>query len=105
VAARVDQARGLIAESFPKGTRVSAPAGGFILWVELPSGLDSVALYQACLAEQICIAPGLLFSASPRFRHGIRLGVGGEWSAQHPRALRRIGALAQQQLAAAPLAA
>jgi DNA-binding transcriptional MocR family regulator len=105
VAARVDEARGLIAESFPKGTRVSDPAGGYILWVELPGGLDSVALYEACLAEHICIAPGLLFSASPRFRHCIRLGVGGRWTEQHPQALRRIGALARQLLAAAPLAA
>jgi DNA-binding transcriptional MocR family regulator len=105
MAQRVDEARGLIAESFPKGTRVSDPAGGYILWVELPGNLNSVALYEACLAENICIAPGLLFSASPRFRHCIRLGVGGRWTAQHPQALRRIGALARQLLAAAPLAA
>ncbi|MDC6167828.1 aminotransferase-like domain-containing protein [Paucibacter sp. XJ19-41] len=105
VATRVDAARGLISASFPKGTRVTDPAGGYILWVELPAQLDSVALYEACLAENICIAPGLMFSASPRFRHCIRLGVGGHWGPQHPRALRRIGALAQQLLDAAPLAA
>lgn len=107
VAARVDQARQLIAESFPKGTRVSDPAGGFILWVEMPEALDSAALYQACLAEHICIAPGLMFSASPRFRHCIRLGVGGRWGEEHPRALRRIGALARELLerGAGPMAA
>jgi DNA-binding transcriptional MocR family regulator len=37
IAARVDEARGLIAESFPRGTRVTDPAGGYILWVELPT--------------------------------------------------------------------
>ncbi|HEX2012883.1 MAG TPA: PLP-dependent aminotransferase family protein, partial [Roseateles sp.] len=106
VAARVDAARGLIAESFPKGTRVSDPAGGFILWVELPGAMDTVALYESCLAENICIAPGLMFSASPRFRHCIRLGVGGHWGPQHPRALRRVGALAGELLAlTAPAAA
>jgi DNA-binding transcriptional MocR family regulator len=98
VASRVDQARTLIAESFPRGTRVSAPAGGFTLWVELPEGLDSVALYERCLEERIVIAPGSMFSASTRFRHCIRLGVGGHWRAEHPQALRRIGALAQAQV-------
>jgi DNA-binding transcriptional MocR family regulator len=101
VAMRVDQARGLIAESFPKGTRVTDPAGGFILWVELPEGLDSLALFEACMAENICIAPGTMFSASARFRHCVRLGVGGRWGAEHPQALRRIGAIAQQMLVAA----
>ncbi|QPF71908.1 PLP-dependent aminotransferase family protein [Roseateles sp. DAIF2] len=106
IAARVDEARGLIAESFPKGSKVTDPAGGYILWVELPPQLDSVALYEACLAENICIAPGLMFSASPRFRHCVRLGVGGRWGPQHPRALRRIGELATQLLlSSAPLAA
>ena len=95
IAARVDQARQMIAESFPKGTRVSDPAGGFILWVELPDGLDTALLYEACLAEHIIIAPGMMFSASPRFRNCVRLGVGGHWGEAHPRALRRIGALAK----------
>ena len=98
IAARVDQARRLIAESFPKGTRVSDPAGGFILWLELPESLDAAQLYEACLAEQIVIAPGLMFSASPRFRHCVRLGVGGRWGPEHPQALRRIGALARTLL-------
>ncbi|HQY08570.1 MAG: PLP-dependent aminotransferase family protein [Burkholderiales bacterium] len=94
IAARVDEARGLIAESFPKGTRVTDPAGGFILWVELPAGSDSVALFRACLAERICIAPGTMFSATGRFNHCIRLGVGGRWDAPQRAALARVGAIA-----------
>ena len=35
---QVDAARGVIAESFPRGTRVTRPSGAFILWVELPQG-------------------------------------------------------------------
>jgi DNA-binding transcriptional MocR family regulator len=53
------------------------------------------------MAENICIAPGAMFSASPRFRHCIRLGVGGRWGAEHPQALCRVGALAGQMLAEA----
>ena len=95
-AARLDEARGLIAESFPKGTRVTDPSGGYILWVELPAGSDSVALYQACIAERIVIAPGTMFSATERYRHCLRLGLGGRWDAAQRAGLRRVGALATQ---------
>jgi DNA-binding transcriptional MocR family regulator len=94
VAARMDEARGLIAQHFPKGTRVTDPAGGFILWVELPEQIDSQALLQACLLERICFAPGTMFSATDRFRHCLRLGMGGQWGDAERVALRRVGQLA-----------
>ena len=94
LAARVDEARGLIARHFPQGTRVTNPAGGLILWAELPRGTDSLALFQACLAENIVIAPGTMFSATDHFRHCVRLGLGGTWDDAHRRALRRVGSLA-----------
>jgi DNA-binding transcriptional MocR family regulator len=94
IALRVDQARRLIAQHFPRGTRVTDPPGGFILWVELPAALDAYALYQACLAEHICIAPGALFSATDRYRHCIRLGVGGRWDDAQRQALVRVGEIA-----------
>ncbi len=100
VAARMDTARGLIAESFPKGTRVTDPAGGFILWVELPGGLDSMVLSQACLERRICIAPGTMFSATDRFRHCLRLGVGGRWDDTQQAALREVGTIARRLLGA-----
>lgn len=99
IAARVDEARGLIAESFPRGTRVTDPAGGYILWVELPPGSDSLALFHACLAEHICFAPGTMFSATDRYRRCLRLGVGGRWDAEQRAGLRRIGELARAMLA------
>lgn len=94
IAARVDEARALISRHFPKGTRVTAPAGGFILWLELPGDIDSIALFEACLDEHICIAPGGLFSATDRFRHCMRLGLGGKWGEAERRALKRVGQLA-----------
>jgi DNA-binding transcriptional MocR family regulator len=96
VAQRVDEARGLIAESFPKGTRVTDPPGGFILWVELPAGSDSLALFEACLQERIVFAPGTMFSSTGRYRHCLRLGVVGRWDEAQRRALRRIGELAHK---------
>jgi DNA-binding transcriptional MocR family regulator len=94
MALRIEQARELIAESFPAGTRVTDPSGGFILWVELPAAIDSMRLYEAALDERIVVAPGTLFSASERYRHCIRLGVGGAWDEAARRALRRVGEIA-----------
>ncbi|MFO0232027.1 MAG: aminotransferase class I/II-fold pyridoxal phosphate-dependent enzyme, partial [Burkholderiales bacterium] len=94
IAARVDEARGLVAEHFPRGTRVTDPPGGFILWVELPGAVDSVRLFHACRAERICIAPGVIFGTGNRYRHCVRLGVGGAWGEPYRAALARVGAIA-----------
>ena len=92
--ARIEAARGVIARHFPPGTRVSDPPGGLLLWLELPRALDSVQLHEACLARQILIAPGTVFSASGRFRNCLRIGVGGDWSLEHLQALARVGDMA-----------
>jgi DNA-binding transcriptional MocR family regulator len=93
-AQHVEAARAVIAESFPKGTRVTRPLGGFILWVELPRGCDSVALFERLLARGISIAPGPMFSASQRYRNCLRISVGQTWDERAERALREVGRLA-----------
>ncbi|HEX2332655.1 MAG TPA: PLP-dependent aminotransferase family protein, partial [Burkholderiales bacterium] len=92
---QVDIARGVIAESFPRGTRVTRPAGAYIIWVELPKGCDSVGLFDRLLERGITIAPGPMFSASQRYRNCMRLSVGQVWDERHERALREVGRLAQ----------
>lgn len=91
---QVDAARGMIAESFPRGTRVTRPSGAYILWVELPRSCDSIALFERLLELGITIAPGPMFSASQRYRNCMRLSIGQAWTARHERALRDIGRLA-----------
>jgi DNA-binding transcriptional MocR family regulator len=60
---------------FPSGTRVSSPAGGFVLWVQMPDEMDSLVLYQRALAAGITVAPGYIFSATPKYRNFIRLNA------------------------------
>ena len=93
--AQVDAARGVIAESFPRGTRVTRPSGAYILWAELPKDCDSVALFERLLERGITIAPGPMFSASQRYRNCMRLSVGQVWDERHERALREVGRLAR----------
>ncbi len=50
-----------IARYFPAQTRVSQPAGGYFLWLELPQQMDSLKLFRMALAQGISIAPGPIF--------------------------------------------
>ena len=93
LADRVADMRALITESFPEGTRVSAPAGGFILWIELPEPCEAEALYASCVRENILFPPGPLFSASGGFRRHLRLNASAA-GAEVEKAVRRIGELA-----------
>ena len=97
--AQVDAARGVIAESFPRGTRVTRPTGAYIVWVEMPKGCDSVALFERLLERGITIAPGPMFSASQRYRNCMRLSIGQAWAEKHEQALREVGRLAQHLFA------
>ncbi|MFJ2990611.1 PLP-dependent aminotransferase family protein [Collimonas sp. NPDC087041] len=91
--------RRAIEASFPAGTKVSQPAGGFVLWLELPKGFDSRSLFDDALEQGICFAPGDVFSASRRFRNCLRLSVGSAWNDRIEDGIQRLGQLAQKLLA------
>lgn len=87
-----------IEASFPAETRVSRPAGGFALWVELPKGFDSRTLFDEALENGICFAPGDVFSASRRYRNCLRLSAGSTWNDRIEKGVRRLGSLARAQI-------
>ena len=62
-----------IGKSFPQGTALSRPSGGYFLWVELPMRIDSLKLRDAAMEKNISICPGPIFSVGGEFRHFIRL--------------------------------
>ncbi len=93
---QLEQMRGAIAAHFPAGTRVSRPRGGFVLWVELPPGRDSVLLYQRARAVDISIMPGTLFSNGDRYRSFLRLSAGHTWDQRTEQAIATLGTLAEE---------
>ncbi len=94
--AQVDLTRQAIAEAFPEGTRISSPLGGFVLWVELPNGVDAYELQSAALSEKISLAPGPIFSPRERFSNYIRLSCGFPWSERAAKAIRTLGRLTSE---------
>ncbi|MHC6225277.1 GntR family transcriptional regulator MpaR [Pseudomonas sp. X10] len=84
-----------IARHFPAQTRVSQPAGGYFLWLELPEQMDSLKLFQMALAQGISIAPGPIFSPTRRFGNCIRLNYGSPWSDTAENAMETLGRIAR----------
>lgn len=88
---QVQQVSHAIAESFPREIKMTRPAGGLVLWVELPARVDALRLQTKALAEKINIAPGPMFSSRQSYRNFIRISCGEPWS---PKIERAIGVLA-----------
>ncbi|RQO81578.1 PLP-dependent aminotransferase family protein [Acidovorax sp. FJL06] len=82
-----------IAESFPPGTRVTRPQGGYFLWLELAPHIDAIALMRQALQAGVSLMPGQLFSADRRFSHCIRLNFGAAPAHEITRATHILGAL------------
>jgi DNA-binding transcriptional MocR family regulator len=86
-----------ILESFPKGTKVSQPQGGFFLWIELDKKIDTAEFYHLAMKHNISIAPGRIFSFQDQFSNCMRLSFGLPWSNELRQSIQTLGRLATQQ--------
>jgi DNA-binding transcriptional MocR family regulator len=77
---QTEQMRFMLARHCPKGTRISNPRGGFVLWVEMPRGNDCIDIFNQALERGISLLPGILFSATRRYKNFIRISCGQPWS-------------------------
>ena len=86
-----------MARHFPAGTRMTHPTGGFILWVEMPVGIDSIKLYHRALEQGISIVPGPLFSLSNKYGNYVRLSAA-QWDERIEQGVATLGKLAHELL-------
>lgn len=93
---QISEMRNAIVAAFPEPIKLTRPAGGFVLWVELPKTVSALALHERALAEKISIAPGPMFSATQRFRNFIRVNCGHRWSRDIERAIDILGRLVKR---------
>ncbi|EIJ34807.1 PLP-dependent aminotransferase family protein [Thiothrix nivea] len=85
-----------ISQYFPAGTKVTQPKGGFVLWVELAEGVDTLQLTQRMLKQKASIAPGQIFSATQKYRNCIRLSCAQPWTEELEIMLKELGGWLQQ---------
>jgi DNA-binding transcriptional MocR family regulator len=95
---QVQQMSNAVGRYFPAGTKVTRPQGGYVLWVELPNGVDSLELHRRALAQKISIAPGPIFSAKQKHKNFIRLSCGLPWSEKIDRAVQTLADLARKSV-------
>src|SRR5690606_19148078 len=86
----------VLADAFPRGTRVTRPAGGYFLWVELPPGGDALQLQRQASSFGISLAPGPMFSASRGFGECLRLNCGHPLEPRIEEALATLGRMAAE---------
>jgi 2-aminoadipate transaminase len=88
----------------PPGARWTAPAGGSAFWVELPTGVDPVALAAAAAERGVAYAPGEAFRLAGEAPPAVYLS----FAAAGPDAIRegveQLAALVAGQLATRPSA-
>jgi DNA-binding transcriptional MocR family regulator len=81
-----------VLDRFPAGTRVSHPLGGFVVWVQLPRGVDANRVHADARRRGVGVSPGPIYSAAGQYRDCLRLSGGHPWS---DRTARGLDALAE----------
>lgn len=91
--AAAEQMTAVVAASFPQGTRVSRPAGGYVLWVELPQTVDALDLHARALEAGISVVPGHLFGTRG-YEHFVRLSFAQPFTERIRAAVEAVGRIA-----------
>lgn len=71
--AQRDAMRAALEAHLPKGCRWTVPSGGMFFWVELPAGVDAVALLPKAVALGMAYVPGAAFFAEAPKLNTLRL--------------------------------
>ncbi|MCE1254504.1 MAG: PLP-dependent aminotransferase family protein [Anaerolineae bacterium] len=94
-ALNIDKMAAAVLRFFPTGTRITTPEGGFVLWVQMPAGIDSLELYRRALALGVTLAPGYLFASHRQFASYIRLSAA-TLNNENAWVIKRLGELAHE---------
>lgn len=80
-----------IMDYFPEETKIIAPQGGFMMWVELDKRIDTTKLYHRAMQQKISIAPGRMFTLQDQYRNCMRLSYGQRWTPAIEERLKVLG--------------
>jgi DNA-binding transcriptional MocR family regulator len=90
-------ALGVIEECFPATIKIWRPAGGFLLWVELPLNIQVKQVYRSALSEKVAFCHGAAFFTSEEEQIGaMRLNCSRPSEEQLVKGLRILGRLLRQ---------
>jgi 2-aminoadipate transaminase len=81
----------------PEGVTWTEPAGGFLTWVTLPEGLDTLAMRDAALSAGVAYVPGPPFHVGDAGRNTMRLSFSHLSAAQLETAVERLAGVIRVQ--------
>jgi len=79
---RRDRAIEALTRCMPDGVSWTTPQGGFQMWIELPDGYSSIALFLLAIERGLAFIPGPLQDPNHRFMNGFRFCYGSVEPAQ-----------------------
>ena len=94
---RRELALAAISRSFPDGTRVTPPRGGYMLWAELPRAVDLATVRDAARRERVVFAAGSVFFTQPQASSSIRLNCAKADEPELVSGLEALGAILRAQ--------
>ncbi len=71
--ARAQKMLGYLNDHMPEGVRWVEPQGGMFVWLTLPPGVDTLALFEHAVERGVAYVPGPVFSASGGLANSLRL--------------------------------
>lgn len=87
-----------IVDYFPEDTRVSRPAGGFVLWVQLNDRINTFKLRIEAMKHHISVVPGKIFSGSGNYNNCIRISFGKPWDDNADYGLQVLGRIIKKMM-------
>ncbi|GLC96528.1 aminotransferase [Cupriavidus sp. TA19] len=85
----------------PEGVTWNTPEGGMFIWMELPEGLDSMAILEEAVKRNVAYVPGAPFYASNPKRNALRLAFVTVPPARIEQGVAILGELFRESIAAA----
>jgi len=70
---RADHMLGLLEAHMPESVEWSPPKGGMFVWLTLPQGVDTLALFERAVEAGVAYVPGSVFAANGGLENALRL--------------------------------
>jgi 2-aminoadipate transaminase len=97
---RAERMLELLEAHLPAGVRWAPPHGGMFVWLTLPEGVDTLALFERAIEEGVAYVPGPVFAANGGLESALRLTFVSVPEGQMEEGVRRLAAVLEKALAA-----
>jgi 2-aminoadipate transaminase len=80
----------MILRHFPESVRFTKPEGGMFIWLTLPEGISSMAVFDAAIKEQVAVLPGTPFYIDGGGNNTLRLNFSNATDEKIREGIRRL---------------